>query len=197
MLLVRPGTDGALALAMLHVLDAEGLTDEGWLAEHAAGWAELKATLGPWTAERAGALTGLDPAAIRALALAYGRAKAPCIVAGSGFSRSGNGGEAARAIAALPAAVGAWARRGGGTYGFCSAPPLVDKGLMKRPWRTDPARQKVNINLLGPALLGEGELLSRQVNSQVEGDTLLVTLSAECREQIGRFVAIPVETPKE
>ena len=47
------------------------------------------------------------------------------------------------------------------------------------------------------ALLGEGELLSRQVNSQVEGDTLLVTLSAECREQIGRFVAIPVETPKE
>ena len=46
-------------------------------------------------------------------------------------------------------------------------------------------------------LLGEGELLSRQVNSQVEGDTLLVTLSAECREQIGRFVAIPVETPKE
>ena len=38
------------------------------------------------------------------------------------------------------------------------------------------------------ALLGEGELLSRQVNSQVEGDTLLVTLSAECREQIGREV---------
>ena len=155
-LLVRPGTDGALALAMLHVLDTEGLTDEGWLAEHAAGWTELRSTLGPWTAERAGALTGLDPAAIRALALAYGRAKAPCIVAGSGFSRSGNGGEAARAIAALPAAVGAWGKRGGGTYGFCSAPALVDKGLMKRPWKTDQSRQRVNINRLGPALLGEG-----------------------------------------
>lgn len=155
-LLVRPGTDGALALAMLRMLDAEGLTDEGWLAEHAAGWAELKATLGPWTAERAGALTGLEPAAIRALALAYGRAKAPCIVAGSGFSRSGNGGEAARAIAALPAAVGAWGKRGGGTYGFCSAPALVDKGLMKRPWKTDQDRQRVNINRLGPALLGKG-----------------------------------------
>ena len=155
-LLVRPGTDGALALAMLHVLDAEGLTDEGWLAEHAAGWTELRSTLGPWTAERAGELTGLEPAAIRALALAYGRAKAPCIVAGSGFSRSGNGGEAARAIAALPAAVGAWGKRGGGTYGFCSAPALVDKGLMKRPWKTDQSRQRVNINRLGPALLGEG-----------------------------------------
>lgn len=156
MLLVRPGTDGALALAMLRVLAEEGLTDEAWLAEHAAGWPELRAELARWSPERAGEITGLDPEAIRALALAYGRAKAPCIVAGSGFSRSGNGGQAARAIAALPAAVGAWARRGGGTYGFCSAPALVDKGLMKRPWKTDQSRQKVNINLLGPALLGEG-----------------------------------------
>ena len=43
------------------------------------------------------------------------------------------------------------------------------------------------------ALLGEGELLSRQINSQVEGDTLLVTLTAECEEQIGKFVEIPKE----
>ena len=43
------------------------------------------------------------------------------------------------------------------------------------------------------ALLGDDELLSRQINSQVEGDTLLVTLTAECREQIGKFVEIPKE----
>lgn len=43
------------------------------------------------------------------------------------------------------------------------------------------------------ALLGDGELLSRQINSQVEGDTLLVTLTAECEEQIGKFVEIPKE----
>lgn len=155
-LLVKPGSDGALALSMLQVLDAEGLTDEAYLADHATGWEELRATLGRWTPEATQAVTGLEPETVRALARAYGRAKAPCIILGSGFSRSGNGGEATRAIAALPAAVGAWAKKGGGTYGVCSSPNLVDKSLMKRPDLTNPGRQKVNINQIGPALLGEG-----------------------------------------
>lgn len=75
---------------------------------------------------------------------------------GSGFSRAGNGGEATRAIAALPAAVGAWSKRGGGTYGVCSAPSLVDKTLVKRPDLAPGTLRSININLLGPALAGEG-----------------------------------------
>lgn len=155
-ILLRPGSDGALALSMLAVLNEEGLTDEGWLAAHADCWPELRATLHRWTPERTEHITGLAPETVRALARAYGRAKAPCIVLGSGFSRSGNGGEATRAIAALPAAVGAWAKQGGGTYGVASSPHLLDTALIKRPDLATPGRQEVNINLLGPALIGEG-----------------------------------------
>ena len=154
--LLQPGSDGALALSMLQVLDQEGLTDEAWLARHADGWEELKATLGSWTPEKTQSITGLAPETVRALARAYGAAQAPCIVLGSGFSRSGNGGEATRAIAALPAAVGAWAKRGGGTYGVCSSPALIDKSPVKRPDLARLGVQVVNINQLGPALAGQG-----------------------------------------
>ena len=153
--LIRPGSDGALALAMLHVLAAEALTDEDWLAEHAKGWPELKATLPGYTPEWASPITGLDPDAIRGLARQYGKASAPVIIAGSGFSRLGNAGENIRALLCLPAAVGAWAKRGGGTYGFCSSPSLVDKDPVKRPDLADRRSPLVNINQLGQALEGD------------------------------------------
>lgn len=155
-ILVKPGSDGALALSMLQVLETEGLTNQAYLSAKTTGWEQLRASLSRWTPELTQAITGLEPETVRTLARAYGNAQAPCIVLGSGFSRTGNGGEATRAIAALPAAVGAWKKRGGGTYGVCSAPNLVDKSLMKRPELTCPSRQKVNINQIGPALLGEG-----------------------------------------
>lgn len=162
-ILIQPGSDGALALSMLQVLDQEGLTDEAWLSQHAEGWEELRTTLDVWDPEETQCLIGLSPDVIRELALAYGRAKAPCIVLGSGFSRSGNGGEATRAITALPAAVGAWAKRGGGTYGICSSPALVDKSSVKRPDLADRHTQMININQLGLALEGKG--LSTPIHS--------------------------------
>lgn len=101
-ILIQPGSDGALALSMLQVLDQEGLTDEAWLAEHAAGWEEFRATLDVWDPEETQCLIGQAPDVIRDLARAYGRAKAPCIVLGSGFSRSGNGGEATGPLPPCP-----------------------------------------------------------------------------------------------
>ena len=154
-LLVQPGSDGALALSLLQVLHAEGLTDESYLAAHTTGWPELAATLDRWTPEATRAITGLEPEAVRRLARAYAAARAPVIVLGSGFSRAGNGGEATRAIAALPAAIGAWARPGAGTYGVCSSPDLVDKSLIRRPDLCPGPVRAVNINQLGPALTGQ------------------------------------------
>ena len=63
--LLQPGSDGALALSMLQVLDQEGLTDEAWLARHADGWEELKATLGCWAPEKTQSITGLTPETVR------------------------------------------------------------------------------------------------------------------------------------
>ena len=153
-ILIQPGSDGALAMSMLQVLSSEGLTDEAWLTEHANGWSEFQATLDPWDPEETQFVVGLPPEVIRTLALEYGKAKAPCIVLGSGFSRAGNGGESTRAITVLPAAVGAWTKRGGGTYGICSTPDLVNKSLLRRPDLAKEGGQEVNINQLGPVLEG-------------------------------------------
>lgn len=152
--LIRPGSDGALALAMLHVLDAEGLTDEAWLNAHTEGWAQLKAELPSYSPEWAAPLTGLTAGQIRDLARQYGRAAAPAILMGSGYSRLGNGGENTRAVLCLPAAVGAWAKPGAGTYGFNSSPDLVDKSLVRRPGLAEGRGRPVNINQLGQALEG-------------------------------------------
>lgn len=152
--LVQPGSDGALALAMLHILVREGLADESWLAAHATGWEDLKATLDRYTPQWAAPITGLSPEAIQEIALRYAKASAPAIVLGSGPSRLGNGGENTRAILCLPAAVGVWGRPGGGTYGIAAAPGLVDKNIVKRPDLEKRPARLVNMNLLGQALDG-------------------------------------------
>ncbi len=152
--LVKPGSDGALALSMLQVIAEEGLTDEGYLAAHTTGWPELKASLPQWTPEATQAVTGVAPEVVRALAREYAAAQAPAILLGTGYSRSGNGGETTRAILALPAAVGAWAKPGGGTCGIAAAPNLIDRTLVSRPDFALPGVPTVNMNQLGQALEG-------------------------------------------
>src|SRR5215207_7771503 len=73
---IRPGTDAALALAMMHVLFAEGLEDRDFLERHTLGHDELRARAAEWTPERAAAITGLPAGRIRELGRQYGRARA-------------------------------------------------------------------------------------------------------------------------
>jgi len=152
--LVRPGSDGALALGMLHVLDREGLIDAAFVQAEVQGWEALRRQVLPEVPpERAAALTGVPAGDIRELALAYGKARAPFIRLGGGNSRYGNGAITTRAILCLPAAVGAWARPGGGllaSTGTGSAfdlAPLTREDLQPGPTRI------VNMNRLGHALL--------------------------------------------
>lgn len=154
-LLIRPGTDGALALAMLHVLDREGLTNSRYLSANTTGWPALQATLSQYTPEWAASVTGLSAERIHLLALQYGRANAPVIHMGGGLARRRNGAENARAIFCLPAAVGAWRKRGGGIFGVATAPPLVDLTAVRRPDWIDPATPVINMNQLGQALEGD------------------------------------------
>lgn len=114
-LLIRPGTDAALALAMAHVIVAEGLADQAFLREHTVGAAEFAAHVAPLTPEWAAQITGLPAEAIRALARRYATAKPAMIVlGGSSIFKHRNGYEPARAIACLPALVGQLGVPGGG-----------------------------------------------------------------------------------
>lgn len=113
--LVRPGTDAALALGLMHVILAEGLWDRDFVAAHTSGFEALKAHVAAMTPERAAALTGVPARRIAALGRRYGRTRPAMIVAGgSSLHKGANGWQAARAISCLPALTGDYGRPGGG-----------------------------------------------------------------------------------
>ncbi len=151
---VRPGSDGALALGLVHVLARDGLVDEAFLAANAAGWPELRARVlaenGP---ESTAAATGLPAAEIEALARTLAAARAPFLRIGGGPSRHANGAMTVRSIVALAAVLGAFGRDGGGCLASTGSSaafdlsPLLREDLQPRPART------VNMNRLGSALL--------------------------------------------
>jgi anaerobic selenocysteine-containing dehydrogenase len=157
--LVAPGTDGALALAMMHVLVAEGLADLDFLREEAVGFETFAASLAQYPPAWAEGITGVPAPVIVALAREYGTAFAPAITLGSGNSRYGNGGMTVRLITILSAFTGAWKRPGGGLCG-CNhgGGPYVDMARITRPDLRPNAGRKVNINKLASALCGgDGE----------------------------------------
>lgn len=151
--LVRPGSDGALALGMLHVLAREGLADRPWLAANALGWEELEAQVLPaWTPARTAEVTGLSPEAVVGLARAYGKAKAPFIRMGYGLTRYANGAGNARAIACLPAAVGAYGKPGAGLLSSSGSAEAFDTSVITREDLQPGKTRLVNMNQLGHAL---------------------------------------------
>lgn len=155
-ILIRPGTDGALALAMMHVLAANDLADEPFLAEYGLGYARFKETLGAYTPQWAAEITGIPAQAITDLALCYGKASAPSILLGSGCSRYGNGSMTVRLITILSLFTGAWKRPGGGLCGCTpSGGSYFDVNTVKRPdLRSRRPERTININQLSHALTG-------------------------------------------
>jgi anaerobic selenocysteine-containing dehydrogenase len=150
-----PGTDGALALGMGHVVVAEQLHDEEWLTAHTVGWPQLRAQLAEYPPERTAAITGIAEEDIIALARAYGRTRPGLIKVTDGINRNRNGGQNVRAICTLPALTGQYGVQGGGlaysTSGYLEWDPAAVHhwGECPRPGRP------VNMNRLGAALLGE------------------------------------------
>jgi anaerobic selenocysteine-containing dehydrogenase len=152
-LLVRPGSDGALALGLVHVLARDGLSDEAFLAAEAVGWPEWKEqVLAAYPPAWAAAETGLAAAEIEALAHRLARARAPFVRMGGGPSRHGNGAMNVRTVVALAAVLGAYGRKGGGCFLGTSSSQAFDlvewqgEHLAPAPART------INMNALGRAL---------------------------------------------
>jgi anaerobic selenocysteine-containing dehydrogenase len=151
----RPGSDGALALAVAHVLVAEGMHKEAWLEEHTVGWPLLRQRLADYPPRRAADITGLPEADIIRLAQLYGSRQPALIKIADGINRNRNGGQNVRAICALPALTGQYGVRGGGLSYSTSDYGKWD-GEAVCHWRDCPPRgRKINMNRLGMALLGE------------------------------------------
>jgi anaerobic selenocysteine-containing dehydrogenase len=161
--LVRPGSDAALALGILHVLERDGLVDRAFVAEHVLGYEELaREVLPAWTPDAAAAATGLPSADLEELAHALGAARAPFLRVGSGLSRYANGASTVRCILCIPAALGSWARPGGGALCSTSASQAFDTSIVTREDLQPRPTRLVNMNRLGHAL---GELRDPPVMS--------------------------------
>ncbi len=114
-LLLRPGTDAALALGMMHVLIAEGLHDREFVTRHTVGFDQLAAHVARHTPEWAAAVTGVDADTIASLARRYAATRPAMIVlGGSSMHKGANGWQGARAVACLPALTGNLGVPGGG-----------------------------------------------------------------------------------
>ena len=115
-LILRPGSDGALACAVMHVLLAEGLADRDYLAAHTDFGPDIEAHLAERGPEWAAAITGLTVEQIVGFARLYGSTRRSFLRPGFGFTRSRNGSASMHAVSCLPAVTGAWAHRGGGGF---------------------------------------------------------------------------------
>lgn len=155
---IRPGTDGALALAMMHVIITEGLTDEAYVRDHTVGYDELVERVREHTPEWASEQTGIPADDIRTLAREYAASSPSLIRIGVAIERHAGGGQTVRAISCLPALVGAWREVGGGLLQLPLWAHPVNWGALVHPELRTPGTRVVNQFLLGRALTGELEL---------------------------------------
>jgi len=153
---IRPGTDAALALGLMHVLWRDGLQDDDYLNRYCLGTDQLRdRALKDYPPEKVAAITGLPVADIVRLATEYGTIKPALIRLNYGLQRHYGGGMAVRTITCLPAVIGAWRHTGGGALLSTSKLYGFDSAGLERPELAPPGTRKINMVQLGEALDGE------------------------------------------
>jgi anaerobic selenocysteine-containing dehydrogenase len=158
-LIVRPGTDGALACAVMHVLFRDGYADRDFMARHTDVPAELEAHLQSHTPDWAEAITGIPAAQITAFAHMLGQTKKHYIRLGYGFARSRNGAVNMHAATCIASVTGAWQYEGGGAFHNNGAIFHWDKTLIEGLDAVDPSIRLLDQSQIGPVLTGDAAAL--------------------------------------
>jgi anaerobic selenocysteine-containing dehydrogenase len=148
---INPGSDLALAFGLMHVIIGEKLHDPDYIARHTNGFEVLAERAKAYDPERVAALTGIAKEDIIQLARDYATIRPSAIRANYGIQRSERGGNATRAIAALPALIGSWKEVGGGLQLSVSQAFQFNKAALELPELGPPART-INMTELGSAL---------------------------------------------
>jgi anaerobic selenocysteine-containing dehydrogenase len=153
-----PGTDAALALAVMHELIINDWLDHDYIAQHTVGWPQLKERALAWDCERAEVVCGVPAAQIASLARDYGMSlvnQTPAAIrVNYGMQRVRGGGNATRAVACLPALIGAWRHRAGGLLLSSSGMYPVNKAALQRPdLLAGKTPRTVNMSTIGNDLL--------------------------------------------
>jgi len=150
---IRPGTDAALALGMMHVLFRDHLEDRQYLDEMTIGWEKLRArALADYAPERVAAICRLPVETIERLGTLYGTTRPTFIRLNYGLQRHAGGGSAVRAISILPAITGAWNDAGGGCQLSSSGTFAMNSAALERTDLGNHAARTINMTRLGEAL---------------------------------------------
>ncbi|HEX8773424.1 MAG TPA: molybdopterin oxidoreductase family protein [Pyrinomonadaceae bacterium] len=148
-----PGTDGALALGLMHVIFAEGLEDRDYLERYCTGADELRERAREYTPERVAKTCGLVPEVIVKLAREYATTKPSVIRLNYGLQRHRGGGMAVRTLTCLPAVVGAWRDAAGGCLLSTSGTFPLNYAALERPdLMPKPTPRTLNMSALGEVL---------------------------------------------
>ncbi|HEV2177547.1 MAG TPA: molybdopterin oxidoreductase family protein [Terriglobia bacterium] len=152
----RPGTDGALALGMMHVLIRENLVDRDYIEKYTLGYDELRErVLADYPVERVSSITGVEEEQIVRVARQYGQARAPFLRVGFALTRHENGAMAMRTIACLPGLVGAFRKPGGGAHHETADAFAFNYDRVKGEDLFQPQTREINMVKLGEVLLEE------------------------------------------
>ncbi len=153
---LRPGTDAALALALMHELITNDWLDHDYIARHTLGWEALRERALQWPPERAAEVCGVPVEQIRQLAHDYGTTKPAAIRLNYGMQRVRGGGNAVRAVACLPALTGAWRHRAGGMLLSSSGQFPAQRAVLQRPDLVPAGVPRtINMSTIGDDLLRE------------------------------------------
>jgi anaerobic selenocysteine-containing dehydrogenase len=153
--LIRPGTDGALACAIMHVLFRDGHADRNYLLKHTDQPIQFERHLRSRTPEWAAQICGLPAAEIEAFAKLIGETKRTYFRLGYGFARSRNGAVNMHAVTSIAAVTGAWQYEGGGALHSNSGMYRWNKTLIEGLDVKDPSVRQIDQSRIGPALLGD------------------------------------------
>ena len=158
-LMVRPGTDGALACGVMHVLFREGFADRSYLDRYADDPAGFEAHLASRTPEWASAICGVPVTEIEAFARLLGQRPRAFFRVGYGFARSRNGSAALHAVSSIPVVLGSWQHRGGGALHSNSGMFGWNKTLIEGLELRDPTVRQLDQSRIGAVLTGDREAL--------------------------------------
>ncbi|UVI31572.1 molybdopterin oxidoreductase family protein [Paenibacillus spongiae] len=150
---LKPGTDSALALGMMHILFAEQLVDEEFLREYTVGHEELRQHVRQYDPAVVSAITGVPQDDLYRLARLYGQTSPSFIRIGNGLQHHDNGGMNVRTISCLPALTGQWLKRGGGAIKGNGGYLSHNSAALERPDLLKKKTRRFNMNLLGQTLM--------------------------------------------
>jgi len=154
----KPGTDGALAMAIIHTLIEESLIDQAYVDEYTLGYSDLVVRAQDKTPEWAEAICGVSASDIRQFAREYATTPPAVIRLGVALERSYGGGQTIRAVTCLPALIGAWRYVGGGALQFPVWEHPYKFEVISRPDLIPEGTPVVNNLQLGRILTGEIQL---------------------------------------